>query len=59
MNHNRTPEEGIVPINPIEEKDKLIAALEKRVESLKTKEEDVNKLREDLFKSVAEMNSED
>ena len=48
-------DEGLVPINPIEEKDKLIAALEKRVESLKTKEDDVNKLREDLCKSVAEI----
>ena len=48
-------DEGLVPINPIEEKDKLIAALEKRVESLKTKENDVNQLREDLCKSVAEI----
>ena len=47
-------EDNLVPMNPIEEKDKQIAALEKKVECLKTKDEEMNMLREALCKSVAE-----
>ena len=47
--------EDIVPINPIEEKDKKIASLEKSVEGLKTKEAEITQLKEALSKSSAEL----
>ena len=45
----------IVAINPIEEKDKKIAALEKNVEMMKTKDSEIAKLKEELSKSTVEL----
>ena len=59
MEENNDSDTGdIVPMNPIEEKDKKIAALEKRVESLKGQESEISKLKEALSKSSAELKSE-
>ena len=41
----------LVPINPIEEKDNQIAALEKRVDILKTKETEIIQVKEALSTS--------
>ena len=48
--------EDLVPVNPIEEKDKQIAALEKTVGEMKTKESEIIHLKETVFKSTAELN---
>ena len=50
MDENLESDE-LVPCNPIEEKDKKIAALEKNLEILKAKEIEVNQLKKELFKS--------
>ena len=47
--------EDLVPINPIEEKDKKIAALEKTVDRMKNKDEEINQLKELLCKTTAEL----
>ena len=48
--------EDLVPVNPIEEKDKQIFALEKSVEHLGTKDSEIAQLKESLCKSKAELN---
>ena len=48
-------EVDIVPINPIEEKDLQIAALEKNVESLKSKDIEILQLKEALSKTSADL----
>ena len=48
-------EDNLVPVNPIEEKDRQIAALEKKVEAFKTKDADMNMLKEELVKIAAEL----
>ena len=51
-----TGEEGdIIPINPIEEKDKQLAALEKALEESRKEVHDVNLLREALIKTKSEL----
>ena len=45
--------EDIIPMNPIEEKDGKIAVLEKKVESLKTKDFEISRLHEALAKACA------
>ena len=45
----------IVPSNPIEEKDKKIAVLEKYIETLKIKEKENTSLKEALSKSTADL----
>jgi hypothetical protein len=50
-------EEAFVPMNPIEQKDRKIAALLKDMESLKAKDEEINSLKEALTKSTAELKS--
>ena len=47
--------EDLVPVNPIEEKDKQIAALEKSVEHMGTKDSEIAQLKESLCKSKAEL----
>ena len=47
--------QDIVPMNPIEEKDRKIAALEKNIDTWKSKETENIQLREALTKSVAEL----
>ena len=51
MEENLDGEEYLVPNNPIEEKDRRIAALEQNVEKLKTKEDEISNLKKDLAKS--------
>ena len=46
---------NLVPINPIEEKDKQIAELEGKVESLHKSKSDMNLLKEQLLKTTAEL----
>ena len=48
-------EEALVPMNPIEQKDKKIATLMKENESLKGKDDEINILKEALTKSTAEL----
>ena len=55
MEENELGEEGIVPVNPIEEKDRQIAELEKSVEESKSQEIKLNQLKEALSKSKAEL----
>ena len=50
-----TDSADIVPMNPIEEKDKKIAALEKNLELLKSKETEIASLKEALTKSTSEL----
>ena len=45
----------ILPSNPIEEKNQIIAALEKDLEDAKTNEQEINKLKEELTKKNAEL----
>ena len=49
--------EGIVPVNPIEEKDNQIAELEKRVGELEPKETEISQLKEALAKSKLDLNT--
>ena len=54
-NMDENGDADIVPINPIEEKDQQIAALEKKVEALKFNETEVTQLKESLSKSTTEL----
>jgi hypothetical protein len=49
--------EGIVPVNPIEEKDRQIAELEKRVGELEPKETEITQLKESLAKSKLDLST--
>ena len=51
MDENLEGEEYLVPCNPIEEKDRKIAALEKSVEILKANENQVTQIKKELSKS--------
>ena len=48
-------EDLVVPMNPIELKDKQIAALKKNVEDFKTKDTEIDRLKEALTKTNAEL----
>ena len=49
--------EGIVPVNPIEEKDKQIAELERKIGELQPKETEMIQLKEALAKSKVDLNT--
>ena len=59
MDREENPDEdcvqAILPINPIQEKDAKIAALEKQLDELKVEVSDVSALRENLTKTFAEL----
>ena len=59
MDREENPDEdcvqAILPINPIQEKDAKIAALEKQIDELKVEVSDVSALRENLTKTFAEL----
>ena len=56
MEEDAVAEEYLVPTNPIEEKDRQIALLEKNLEALKTKELENKELKKQLAQSKSDHN---
>ena len=50
-------EEDVMPMNPIEQKDKQLAALQKALDDSRKEVQDINNLRESLVKSKSELRS--
>ena len=57
VNEMNEEEDSVVPMNPIELKDKKIYSLLKDLEATKAKDDEINSLKEALVKSTAELKS--